>query len=197
MATARQQHGNSMVTAWRRRPGNCMATARELHGNCMATAVWARAGGECRGRHSGAPSMARWLSREQRESRRLATSSSSTPRSERSRRAERRDINSGRRVSRRLSCGISSGSSSLRRRPSDQILDDRGESRGTPCALRRLRSGSSYKRRRPRDQVEPKLAKRRRQSDQVESAGASSPGQKPRPAIARMVGPASETQQQP
>ena len=51
------------------------------------------------------------------------------------------------------------------------------------------------------DQVEPKLTKRRRPSYQVESAGASTPGQKPRrqsdalESIADLVGPASETRE--
>ena len=144
--------------------------------------------------------MAPWLSRAEREARgqaerettslrstagsggvSQATSSSSTARSERRRS--------------RLSCGISSGSSSQRRRPSDQVLDERGESRGA--------STPSWgpKRRRPSDKVKPRLTKRRRPSDQVESAGASSPGQKPRrqsdalESIADLVGPASETRE--
>ena len=179
MATAWHLHGNSMARAWqhhgnimataRRRLGHCMATARELHGNCMATSgarhpqtltTWPlgkQAGeGEGGGRVPGggtrgataSPSMAPWLSRVERERETTclrstegsggvsqATSSSSTPRSERSRS--------------RLSCGISSGSSSQRRRPSDQILDERGESSGASTPEWRP------KRRRPSDQVEP------------------------------------------
>ena len=99
-------------------------------------------GGGTRGGGEPSPAMAPWLSRAEREARgqaerettslrstggsggvSQATSSSSTPRSERRRS--------------RLSCGISSGSSSRRRRPSDQILDERGESCGasTPAAV--------------------------------------------------------------
>ena len=164
----------------------------------------ARAGGECRGEalggqllprpwhpgsrvRSGRPEVKRSVRRRLCGRRRglavsrKATSSSSTPRSERRRS--------------RLSCGISSGSSSQRRRPSDQILDERGESSGASTHEWRPQ------RRRPSDQVEPKLTKRRRPSDQVESAGASTPGQKPRrqsdalESIADLVGPASETRE--